>query len=126
MVFFIIQDEFFKIDRGAIHCQIPISIKQSVFGGEVTVPSFHGDISLKIPKKTPNGTVLKIKGKGIRTGVNSNSFGDMYAHVFVDIPDVDDKHSDSIDETNFSYENINTYENIRKNTSEKIKKSSQS
>jgi len=124
MIFAIEPDDFFEVSGHDMRCEVPISIKQAIFGGKVTVPSLHGNISIKIPKKTNGQKLFKVKGKGMRKGFNSNSFGDLYVSAIIDVPNVDSKLSKDFDESNFSYENISKYEKKQKEITSKIKKSS--
>ena len=41
---------------------------------------------LKIPEGTQDGTMFKIKGKGIKKLRSKNDYGDLYVKVFVEVP----------------------------------------
>lgn len=43
----------------------PVPVFDAVLGGEVTVPTLEGDVSLKIPAGTQGGQVFRLKGKGM-------------------------------------------------------------
>ena len=62
---------------------IPITI--AVLGGEVTVPTLREDVKYQIPAGTQSGTTFRLKDQGIQK-LNSNSKGDMYINVAVEIP----------------------------------------
>jgi molecular chaperone DnaJ len=58
----------------------------AALGGEVEVPAIEGgSLKLKIPAGTQNGDRLKLKDKGM-SKYKSSSRGDMYAHVYAEIP----------------------------------------
>jgi molecular chaperone DnaJ len=57
--------EFFERRDNNIYCQIPISFVQATLGATVEVMTLNGTEKLKIPKGTQNGTIFRLKGKGI-------------------------------------------------------------
>ncbi len=62
-----------------------ISVTTAVLGGEVEVPTVHGDVVMKIPNGTQSEKILRLKGKGgpmFRRKEN----GDQYVRLIVDIP----------------------------------------
>ncbi len=63
---------------------IPISFVTATLGGTVEVPSLDGTFSQKIPEGTQSGTMLRIRGKGIKT--KNGRVGDLYLNVLVEIP----------------------------------------
>ena len=47
---------------------LPISLKEAVLGGKVSVPLPGGDVGLKIPAGSNTGQKMRLKGKGIAGG----------------------------------------------------------
>jgi molecular chaperone DnaJ len=68
-----------------IFVELPIPFHLAALGGEVEVPTIHGYTPLKIPPGTENGTVFRLRGKGI-TGVRGMASGDQHVRVVVEIP----------------------------------------
>jgi len=102
--------EFFVAKGPDLYCAVPLTVKEAVFGGEREIFTLHGKISVKIPKQTKNKSVLRIRNKGLRKGVNrENDFGDMYLNFFIDIPDVEDLRSDQINEDGFLYKVVDKF-----------------
>lgn len=64
---------------------IPVAFSEAALGAKVEVPTTDGNISLKIPKGTQNGRVLKVKGKGVPHLKTSGS-GDLLVKVKIDVP----------------------------------------
>lgn len=64
---------------------LEIKLTETLLGVEKLVHTLDGEIILKIPAGTKHGTILRVKGKGVPTGVNRR--GDLYARVFIQIPD---------------------------------------
>ncbi len=65
--------------------ELPISVQEAVMGAKITVPTVDGQVSLTIPPNSNSGTVLRLKGKGVKvTGVNA---GDQLVTLKVVLPD---------------------------------------
>ncbi len=67
-----------------LQLEVPVSFAEAALGAKVEVPTTNGNISLKIPKGTPNGKTFRVKGKGaprIRGGS-----GDLLVKVGVIVP----------------------------------------
>ena len=77
--------KLFKRDGQDLLLEIPITYPQAALGASITVPTLSEKISYKVPAGTQNGTTFRLRGKGIRY-VNSNSYGDLYVKVNVEIP----------------------------------------
>ena len=79
------EHEFFKRHENDIVCEIPLSFAQASMGAEIEVPTLQGKSSLKIPKGTASGALLRMRGLGV-TGVNGRGRGDQIVHVTVSVP----------------------------------------
>ncbi len=75
----------FMRDRTAIHCDMPVSITQAALGAELEVPTLDGRVKYTIPEGTQNGTVFRLKGKGVPT-LHGKSRGDQFIHISVETP----------------------------------------
>ena len=73
-----------------IHLTLPVPFAVAILGGKIVIPSLEGKLELTIPQNTQTGTILKLKGKGVKY-LNRNSKGDMFVKVVVDLPHVTDK-----------------------------------
>ncbi len=67
-----------------IYLQIPVSAVDATLGTTVDVPTIHGDVTMKIPAGTQDGTQLRLKGQGIQA---SGRTGDQYCTVHVKVDD---------------------------------------
>lgn len=63
-----------------------IPLAAAVLGGEVRVPLLTGSATMKIPAGTQNGTLFRLKGKGMPRLQRSGS-GDLLVKITVAIPD---------------------------------------
>ena len=75
----------FQREGDDLHCEIPITFGKAALGGEIEVPTLNGKVSFTIPEGTQNGTVFRLRGKGIK-GVRTGHLGDLFCHVSVDTP----------------------------------------
>ena len=68
----------------------PVPFVDAALGGSVRVPTLNGpSVLLKVPANTPNGRVLRVRGRG--AGRRDGTRGDLLVKVEVDVPsDLDD------------------------------------
>ena len=62
-----------------------IPFTTAVFGGEVMLPTLHGDVRCAIPKGMECGKKMRLKGKGI-SKTRSKSVGDEYVEIRIEVP----------------------------------------
>lgn len=78
--------DIYKVENSNLHFKLPISFTKAVLGGEIEVPTIDGlKVKLTIPAGSETGDQLRIKGYGM-SKVRSSARGDLYAHVYVQIP----------------------------------------
>ena len=75
----------FNRDGNNVICDIPISFPQAALGDTLQVPTIDGKVEYTIPEGTQNGTVFRLKGKGIQN-VNGRGRGDQYVRVTIEVP----------------------------------------
>lgn len=64
---------YFNAEGLDIYVELPISFKEAVLGGKVTVPTISGKVNVNIPAYSSSGEKLRLKGKGIKS---KNGVGD--------------------------------------------------
>ena len=70
-----------------LHTKLLLTYPQAVLGAEVDIITLNnGTEKIKVPAGTPQGEILKLSGRGMPVLNNPNSKGDLYAHVFIDVP----------------------------------------
>ena len=79
---------FFQRKDRDIHVELPVTLTEAVLGGSVTVPTIHGDVTVKVPKGSNSGATLRLKGKGISGP--QGKMGDQYVKLRVVLPDPPD------------------------------------
>lgn len=79
--------ELFTRRADDLHFQIPIKMVMAALGGHIEVPGIDGKvIKITIPPGTQHDSILRIKGKGMPALKSPTNFGDLLAHVKVEIP----------------------------------------
>jgi molecular chaperone DnaJ len=76
-----------KLERRGndIYTEVTIPVTQAVLGGEIEVPSIHGNLKMKIPKGTQSHEIFKLEKKGAPK-LKEDGFGDQYVRVKVEVP----------------------------------------
>jgi len=69
-----------------LYCEVPVDLYMAILGGETSVPTLKGTVSLKIPPETQSGRTFRLKGQGMPLLRDSNKRGDLYAKVKVVLP----------------------------------------
>jgi DnaJ-class molecular chaperone len=68
-----------------LYVEQPASIYTLVLGGEVTVPTMTGQITVKVPAHSQNGRKLRIAGKGMPR-LRGGGHGDLYVTLVAQVP----------------------------------------
>ena len=69
---------------------VPVTIREAVAGGSVTIPTVEGSVNLKVPPKSQSGQTLRLKGKGA-VNPKTKQRGDLMAKLVVKVPQTDDQ-----------------------------------
>ena len=72
-------------EQGELVYDLDLAPWEAALGAELTVPTPHGRVKLKIPPGTQAGTEMRLREKGLAKG--AEAFGDLYVSVTVVIPD---------------------------------------
>jgi DnaJ-class molecular chaperone len=77
-----------------VHVEVPVTLPEAVLGATITVPTVEGPVSLKVPKGSNTGTVLRLRGKGLADRTTRNR-GHQYVTLKVVLPErIDDELSE--------------------------------
>jgi molecular chaperone DnaJ len=57
-----------------------------MLGGDIQVPTLHGDARLKIPAGTQNGKLFRLRGQGIQDQAHGHGKGDQHVMVNIEVP----------------------------------------
>lgn len=80
---------FFERKDNDVHLELPVTLPEAVLGATVTVPTVHGNVSMRIPPGSNTGATLRLKRKGIvdrKSGIK----GDQYVKLKVTLPEEQD------------------------------------
>ena len=75
----------FERDGDDLYCEVPIHFTTAAIGGELEIPTLHGQVKLKIPAETQTGRLFRLRGKGVKS-VRSHRQGDLMCKVVVETP----------------------------------------
>lgn len=62
--FIIKNNTHFKREASNLYANIDLDLYTAILGGEITIDTFDGKVKVKIAPETPNGTKMRLKGKG--------------------------------------------------------------
>jgi curved DNA-binding protein len=74
----------FQRDGDDLRMDLPVALHEALLGGEVTVPTLKGRVSLRIPPETQNGRTIRLAGQGMPRATGGH--GDLYVTVKVVLP----------------------------------------
>lgn len=76
----------FQVDGADLRVDVPVDLYTAVLGGEVEVPTLNGNVMLRIPPETQNGSTFRLRGKGMPRLRQPQERGDLLARVQIQIP----------------------------------------
>jgi curved DNA-binding protein len=74
----------FRVHGADLICDLQLAPWEAVLGGEASIPTLEGPISLRIRPGTTGGQQLRVRGKGLPVGKGSR--GDLYATISIEVP----------------------------------------
>mgnify|MGYP004508184299 CR=1 FL=1 len=93
-------------DGNNIIYSIPITPFEAVLGGKISIPSFDGNLALKLPPQTHSGQKFRLAGQGLK---QNGKIGDMIINVHIEIP------------CSLSDDEIRLYEKLKKLSTQSIR-----
>jgi molecular chaperone DnaJ len=79
------EHEIFQRDGDDLVCEVPIQFTEAALGAEIEVPTLTEPALIRIPPGTQNGTVFRLKGRGVKN-VQGYGHGDLHVRVTVEVP----------------------------------------
>ncbi|MBA3430816.1 MAG: DnaJ domain-containing protein [Actinobacteria bacterium] len=70
--------------NGNLEVTVPVTYPEAALGAQITVPTLDGEVTVKLPPGTPNGKVLRVRGRGAPK--RSGGQGDLLVKVQVEVP----------------------------------------
>lgn len=81
----VLPHKLFERKGDDLYTEVSVPLATVMLGGEVSLPTLNGNLSLKILPETQNGRVFRMAGKGMPQLGNSK-YGNMFAKVKVVLP----------------------------------------
>jgi len=78
--------EIFEREEEMLAVEVPVSPVLAALGGDVDIPTPDGVATLHIPAGTPNGKVLRLRGKGM-PDLRGAGPGDLMAKIVFEVPE---------------------------------------
>ncbi|MBM3506978.1 MAG: J domain-containing protein [Alphaproteobacteria bacterium] len=101
---------FFTRKGDDIHLDLPVTVAEAVRGAKVEVPTVHGSVTLNIPPGSNTGTLLRLKGQGIRRKGKKEA-GNQVARLLVTLPEEIDG---DVEEALIKWEKLHAYDPRKK------------
>jgi len=70
-----------------LHCDLPVELYAALLGGKTQIDTLKGKVTVNIPKGTPNGKELRLRGLGMPVYAKKNKFGDLHVKVDIVLPE---------------------------------------
>ena len=70
-----------------LHCDLPVELYTAVLGGKTQINTLKGKVTINIPKGTPNGKELRLRGLGMPVYAKKNEFGNLLVKVNIVLPE---------------------------------------
>lgn len=70
-----------------LHMEAPVDLFTALLGGKQEVNTLSGKISINLKEGTPNGKVVRLKGKGMPVYGKPDEYGDLYVKLWVKLPE---------------------------------------
>lgn len=75
----------FKREGDSVVVEVPVTLKEAVLGGRITVPTLEGRAVVTVPEHANTGTMLRLRGKGIPAEAGAR--GDLLVRLSITLPD---------------------------------------
>jgi curved DNA-binding protein len=76
----------FRREGNDLHCDLTIGLYTAMLGGKVEVNTLKGAVKVDVPKETPNGKLLRLRGLGMPVYGKKNEFGNLLARIDIQMP----------------------------------------
>ncbi|NCG22224.1 MAG: molecular chaperone DnaJ [Rhodobacterales bacterium] len=78
--------EVFKRDGADVYVTVPVPYAIMALGGEICIPTVHGEEPMTVKQGTASGDVIKLRGKGTDELRARGTRGDHHVRLVVDVP----------------------------------------
>jgi curved DNA-binding protein len=85
----------YRLSETDIYLDLPVTPWEAALGSKVKVPTPEGNVDLKIPPNSKQGSKLRLKGRGLPT----REPGDFYVVLQIALPSADTEHAKAVYQT---------------------------
>lgn len=82
----VVEHPLMRREGDDLYLDLPITIPEAVLGAEVRVPTFNGDVTVKVPAGSQSGRKMRLRGKGVPS-LKGGGRGDLYLVLKVMVPE---------------------------------------
>lgn len=79
---------FFIRDGNDMRLDLPVTLREAVLGGRITVPTPGGPVAMAIPPRSDTGRQLRLRGRGVPAHAGQEA-GDLYVTLRVVVGEAD-------------------------------------
>jgi molecular chaperone DnaJ len=69
-----------------LHMDLPVTVSEAMLGAEIRVPTFQGEVTVKVPAGSQSGRRMRLKGRG-SPALKGGPPGDLYLTLQVKVPE---------------------------------------
>jgi molecular chaperone DnaJ len=69
-----------------LYVDLPVTVPEAMFGAQVRMPTFNGEVTVTVPPGSQGGRKLRLKGQGVPS-LKGNGRGDLYLSLKVMVPE---------------------------------------
>ncbi len=69
-----------------LYMEIPVTVPEAMFGSEIRVPTFSGEVTVKIPPGSQSGKKMRLRGRGAPS-LKGTGKGDLYLILKIVLPE---------------------------------------
>lgn len=69
-----------------LYMDLPVTVSEAMLGAEVRVPTFQGEVTVKVPASSQSGRRMRLKGRGAPS-LKGGPSGDLYLTLQVKVPE---------------------------------------
>lgn len=81
----VLPHETYHREGNDLYMEQAVSFTKAALGGEVSVPTLKGNVSMKIPEGTQSGKTFRLRSSGM-PDVHGGTTGDQYVKVMISVP----------------------------------------
>ena len=82
--------KFYRRVGRNIHMDVPVSLKEAVLGGKITIPTPAGEVAMTLRPGTQTGTEMRLRGRGVPAH-GKHAAGDLHVKLDVVVGPADEK-----------------------------------